>query len=129
MDCIGRDEEDIGVRKGWHLLMITDAQSIRLQCAIKNIEYVYIDNLPDQWYRYELQDILELSGRDHMALCAPNETASWLVWALGRGLRGRDNLFDRLGFDVTDLEALVWHKSDQIGVVVCWSNEHEVKKT
>ena len=63
-----------------------------------------------------------------MALWVPSETTSWLVWTLGWWFRGGDNLFNRLRLDVTYLQTLVGHKSDQMGVVVCLSDgEREVK--
>ena len=83
--------------------------------------------LPDQRYRYKLQGIHELGGRDHMSLWVPSEATSWLVWTLGRRFRGGHDLFDRLRLNVAYLQALVWHKSDQIGVIVHLSDEeHEV---
>jgi hypothetical protein len=53
--------------------------------------FTYSNRLPDQWYGYKLQDILELSGRDYMTLWVPSETSSWLVQTLrGRFRRGND---------------------------------------
>ena len=107
------------MREGWHLLMRKDARSIqsRPMSEIKNI-HMYTSWLPDQRYRYKLQDIRKLGGRDNMTLWVPSETASWPVWTLGKWLGGGHNLFNRLRLDVTHLQALVGHKSDQIGVVV-----------
>ena len=62
-----------------------------------------------------------------MVLWVPSETAPWLVWTPGRRFGGRHNLFNRLRLDVTHLQTLVGHESDQIGVIVYLSDgEHEV---